>query len=292
MPRARDPNRDKAFEIWKSVNGEISNRALAEQLGVPEKTISAWKSRDKWNVVLQTNECSTTNAKSITKKTSLQRKAIKKETVVESKELTDKQWLFSMYYVKYFNATKAYQKAYGCSYSTAMVEGHRTLRNPKIKSEIDRLKSELTEGTLLRKEDVLQKYIDIAFADITDFAEFGKKEVQAMGPFGPIVDEDGNPVMVEFNYVDFKDSAEVDGTIITEVKKGKDGVSVKLADKMKALDMLAKYFDLLSDNDKKKLQEEKLKVETERIRMETNSINKGKTDSTLKIEIDYGDDDK
>lgn len=63
------------------------------------------------------------------------------------------------------------------------------------------------------------------------------------------------------NYVNFKNAEEVDGTILTEVKQGKDGVSVKLADKMKALEMLAKYTDLLSDNDKKRLQEEKLKAD-------------------------------
>lgn len=63
MPRARDPNRDKAFEIFKEHNGDITNRKIAEMLDCPEKTISAWKSRDKWNVVLQTNECSTTNNK-------------------------------------------------------------------------------------------------------------------------------------------------------------------------------------------------------------------------------------
>ncbi|PPA70050.1 phage terminase small subunit [Jeotgalibacillus proteolyticus] len=63
MPRARDPNRDKAFEIWKEKNGDITNRALAEMLNVPEKTISAWKSRDKWNAVLQTNDRSTTMRK-------------------------------------------------------------------------------------------------------------------------------------------------------------------------------------------------------------------------------------
>lgn len=63
MPRARDPNRDKAFELWKNSQGKITNRALATMLDVPEKTISAWKSRDKWNAVLQTNECSTTNEK-------------------------------------------------------------------------------------------------------------------------------------------------------------------------------------------------------------------------------------
>ncbi|UKJ44301.1 phage terminase small subunit [Lysinibacillus sp. ACHW1.5] len=60
MARQRDPRRDEAFDIFKQHDGDITNRAIAEQLEVPEKTISAWKSRDKWNVVLQTNECSTT----------------------------------------------------------------------------------------------------------------------------------------------------------------------------------------------------------------------------------------
>jgi Phage terminase small subunit len=70
MPRKRDPRRDEAFEIWKQHNGNITNRAIAEQLGVPEKTISAWKSRDKWDEKLKRidcsttkNECSTTNNK-------------------------------------------------------------------------------------------------------------------------------------------------------------------------------------------------------------------------------------
>lgn len=63
MPRQRDPRRDKAFEIWKQHNGNITNRAIAEQLGVPEKTVGGWKAKDKWNKklngVLQKNERST-----------------------------------------------------------------------------------------------------------------------------------------------------------------------------------------------------------------------------------------
>ncbi|WP_333880375.1 phage terminase small subunit [Lysinibacillus capsici] len=67
MARARDPNRDKAFEIYIEHNGDITNRAIAEKLGVPEKTIGSWKSKskDNWNEklngVLQTDERSTPN---------------------------------------------------------------------------------------------------------------------------------------------------------------------------------------------------------------------------------------
>ena len=61
MGRARDPNRDKAFEIYKQNNGKITNRKLGEMLGVPEKTISVWKLRDNWSKCSTTkNKCSTT----------------------------------------------------------------------------------------------------------------------------------------------------------------------------------------------------------------------------------------
>lgn len=63
MARARDPNRDKAFELYKKNKGDITNRKLGEILGVPEKTISAWKSRDKWVQCSTAKNCSTTNRK-------------------------------------------------------------------------------------------------------------------------------------------------------------------------------------------------------------------------------------
>ncbi|MFP8915278.1 phage terminase small subunit [Enterococcus innesii] len=59
MALKRDPKRDKAFELFKKSNGTITNREIAKQLNVPEKTISAWKSRDRWNAVLQKDVCST-----------------------------------------------------------------------------------------------------------------------------------------------------------------------------------------------------------------------------------------
>jgi phage terminase small subunit len=281
MPRQRDPRRDEAFEIWKQHNGNITNRAIAEQLGVPEKTISAWKSRDKWDEKLKgidcstaKNECSTTNKKT-TKKS---RSPDVKETeglIVESNELTEKQRLFCLYYLKYFNATKAYQKAYGCDYKTANVNGSRMLVKASIKKEIERLKAEQQQALFLEAKDVLQKYIDIAFADITDYVSFGQETVEEIN------EVTGQPESYVRNFVRFKNSSEVDGTIITEVKKGKDGVSIKLADKMKALEKLWEYFDMLPDTYKRKLLEEKTKAETEFIQERTKQLKGAAKDTSL-----------
>lgn len=48
MGRARDPNRDKAFEIYSENNGDIELVEIAERLGVSAGTVRGWKSKDKW----------------------------------------------------------------------------------------------------------------------------------------------------------------------------------------------------------------------------------------------------
>ncbi|WP_445668887.1 phage terminase small subunit-related protein [Niallia sp. FSL W8-0954] len=87
MPRKRDPNRDKALELFKEHNGYITNRAIAEKLGVLEKTISAWKSRDKWKDIFQNAECSTTKKKRSTtkpKKGNSDLRSVRKKQVIDA----------------------------------------------------------------------------------------------------------------------------------------------------------------------------------------------------------------
>jgi Phage terminase small subunit len=68
VARTRDPNRDRALELFIEHKGAIANREIAKQLDVLEKTISAWKSRDKWNEKLAGEVCSTTKPKRSTTK--------------------------------------------------------------------------------------------------------------------------------------------------------------------------------------------------------------------------------
>lgn len=49
MGRARDPNRDKAFETYSENNGNIELVEIAERLGVSAGTVRGWKSKDKWD---------------------------------------------------------------------------------------------------------------------------------------------------------------------------------------------------------------------------------------------------
>ncbi len=265
MPRHRNPNRAKAFELYKEHGGIITNREIAKLLGEDEKVVAVWKSRDKWNVVQQSNESCTTNIEN--KKKRANKKAIAGEVnqVIENPELTDKQRLFCCLYIKCFNATKAYQKAYGCSYEVAASNGYRMMENDGVKNEIQRLKQNRLNREMLSEEDVFQKYMDIAFADITDFVEFGRETIPVMGPFGPVIiknEETGEKTEIkkEINVVRFKESIEVDGTLISEIKQGKDGASIKLADRMKALQWISDHMDLATAEQKARIEVLKSKV--------------------------------
>lgn len=49
MPRARNPNREQAFEIYKESVGMIDLVEIASQLNLSPGTIRGWKSKDKWD---------------------------------------------------------------------------------------------------------------------------------------------------------------------------------------------------------------------------------------------------
>lgn len=234
---------------------DVTLKTLAEKHDIKLGTLKSRKSRDGWS--RDATKKDATKKKKVA--TAKEKDAPKREPLIESEELTEKQRLFCLYYVKSFNAT---QSAINAGYATmsAHVTGSQLLRNPKVSAEIRRIKQSMTDELYIEAMDVLNKYVKIAFSNITDFLTFGQKEVEVMGPFGPIKDEDGNKLWKEVNYVDFKDSGFVDGTIISEVKQGRDGVSIKLEDRAKALEKLSLYFDLFPDKFKREIESKKLEI--------------------------------
>lgn len=261
MDNIRDPDWEKIKEEYIKLNGNVKLKEFAEEHVVKYSTLRSRKNRENWDDEINKNVATKSATKQKSVATENKIKKINKEPIAEevkevlkSTELTDKQRLFCIYYIKCFNATKAYQKAYGCDYITANTNGPRLLVNACIKKEIHRLKEGRLNRAMLEPEDIFQKFMDIAFADISDYVTFGRKEIEVDR------DEDNNPVMIEVNYVDFKNSNEVDGTLISEVSQGKNGVSVKLQDKMKAMKWLADHMDLATEEQKARIEVLKSKI--------------------------------
>lgn len=247
---ARNPLIDKAYEMYKSGMKLVN---IADQLGCSAATIRTWKNRYKWD----DNGSETFQKKNETKRnvSAKKKKAVipvddgTKETL-QNDDLTPEQQMFCIYYSRTFNATQSYLNAFGCSYETAMVNGCLLLRNTKVRAEIERLKEIKRQQIVAGADDIVELQMRIAFADIGNYVSFGQKEVTDI--------ETDETYMV--SVVDLKESKNTDTQLIQEVKRGKDGVSVKLADKQKAIDWLSKYF-LVHPDDKYKAEFDKKRAE-------------------------------
>lgn len=194
---------------------------IAEKHGVSINTVKSWKKRYAWD-----RGGAHKKEKGCTQKSSGSgdkdgHGAEEIEYVMKNSSLTDKQRLFCILYIRCFNATKAYQKAYGCSYEAAAANGHRLLKNDKVKEEIARLKQNRLNRELLAEEDIVQFYIDILFSDITDYIDVKHNMINLASPL-------------------------VDGRLIKKVSFGKTD-SIELPDKIAALKWLSDHMDLATE---------------------------------------------
>ena len=258
---ARAPN-VKAAEAEQMYRGGTKLVDIAERLGVPAGTVRRWKSAYNWDSERSDKKANVRNKASV-------RNEPPPEviSVMENPALNDQQRLFCLYYSKSFNATRSYQKAYGCGYDVANAEGYKMLVNPCVREEITRLKEMRYGQAMLEPGDIFQKYMDIAFADVTDFVSFDQEDVPVMGAFGPVMVEDpatGEKVALtqKVNVVRTRPSDQVDGSLLAEVSQGKSGFKVKLLDQMKALQWLADHKDLATEEQRARI--DKLRAETEK----------------------------
>ena len=235
---------------------------IAEKYGTTINTVKSWKKRYAWNReegAHKTEKVCTQKSKGAPKKEAPIDDGTKE--TLQNKDLTPEQQMFCIYYSRTFNAAQSYQKAYGCQYTTAVAHGYELLSNVVVKAEIERLKELKRQRIIAGEADFVEMQMRIAFADIGDYLSFGRETVRIMGAFGPVKDpETGEYLTKEVNAIRLAESCNVDTQIIQEVKQGKDGVSLKLADKQKAYDWLTKYF-LLHPDDKYKAEFDKKRAE-------------------------------
>lgn len=253
-------------EIKQEAKRMYENGALlidiSREFDIAEGTIRSWKNRDKWkcNATKATKESK--DMKCNVARKEKQRKQEEKviarqvESVMSNSELNDKQKLFCLYYSKSFNATQSYLKAYNSSYITASTNCYKLLAIDKIRDEIVKLKEQRYSMALLKPEDIFQKYLEIAYSDITSFTTFGCKTRITC-------DEYGNETETVEGYVNVNESEEVDGTLISEISQGKEGTKLKLLDKMKALEWLTNHMNMATDEQKARL--DNIKAQTSRL---------------------------
>lgn len=171
--------------------------------------------------------------------------------------LTEKQIKFCEVYVLNYNISIALRKA-GYESETSGA-AYRIRQKPGCKRYIQWLKARMLHDTLINGEDIINQWVKIAFADMTDFVDINK--------FG----------------ITLKPVREMDGQLVKSIKSGRDGVSIELYDKLRALDSLAKYTEDMPKDYKQKIEERKMELMEQEF-----ELKKSIYDMENKIEKDDG----
>jgi phage terminase small subunit len=248
--------RDKAKQLYKQGKNP---KEISAELNINYNTVRQWKAR-YWGNISVSSKCNKS-------------KVIKMipDRPIEPEELTNKEKLFCEIYIRNFNATQAAIKA-GYSKHSATMIGYKLLQKKVIKAYVDELKAWKKETLMFSVDDLVDIRIRIANADITDFVTFGKAEVPMVYrgeviSFTDLATGEIKTLMREISTLEFLDSKQVDGNLISQISTGPQGMKLKLEDRQKAMEWLDKYF-LANPLDRRKIDYENKKLELEQQRFE------------------------
>ena len=237
-------------------------REIAEKYNVSIETVKSWKKRHGWErdkPVKKSAPFAPPNKKGCTRKNKVQE---------PEEELTDQEQLFCYHYVRTWNLTQAALLAgYGNGNKVcAQVQGSRLYQRPRVKQEIDRLRELFRQDIHVDIQDFLAFCMKVVGADIGDYLKFGAVDRLVRDIDGPVKDPDTGEYLKEpVNCISLGESEQLDTSVIQEVKQGKDGISIKLADKKWAWEQLIKYFDWLPDQWQRKVDEQRLEIERQKV---------------------------
>lgn len=231
---------DETLTRYIEDGGEVSVKVLSRVGKVPQSYVRRWIKEENWGQYL------TTEREDLTRKT---REFIK--SAAEQYGLSEREELFCYHFFRTKNATQAALRAgYGSRYSYNAA--YHILQKDNVREFMKELQTHACEELFVSTIDILRMWAKIAFADMNDY-----------------VSVSGAGVLL-------KGSSQTDGQVVTEIKEGKDGITIKMADKMKALDRLSSYLKVLPGD---KAQEVKLKI------LEKAADSNSDDDEPLKIEI-------
>ena len=229
---------------------------IAKKYGVALSTVKSWKTRNKWQRNNATKKKSMhTKVKSTRTKQEKVAPALPPPELPDSDELNDKQKAFCLYYLQRYNATWAYQQAFGGSYQSANSLGPRLLVNVSIKNYLAELKKQQSQELYATANDILLRYLKQATSDVTDVLSF-KTEKHLIyykihdkdGPYEdaggkfryePKIDpETGEQAYYYEHLITLKDSSKIDTSNIKSIRIDKGEPVVEMEDRQKAMQIL------------------------------------------------------
>ncbi len=144
-------------------------------------------------------------------------------------ELSPRHHQFIEEYIVTGNATQSYRTVYGkdVPYGTAATQASKLLKIPHIQAEVRAAQLDLRKRCRVRAERVIRELAKIAFSDIGDVLDLSDPEMPRL--------KNRRDIPAEARHA------------IQEISRTRFGVKVKLADKIQALDKLARHLGVYQE---------------------------------------------
>lgn len=245
--------KERTKQYFIEQEGLVSIKVLSRVGKVQQEVIRGWMEEDGgWTKLVTGHNDDTIRL------TSKAEQSLEEE--YEHFGLTAQEALFCMHYLKSYNITSSATRA-GYPPNTSHLL-NKLLRDERIKKFLHYIRSNMHNELYLEALDIIKQYQKIAFADITDYVTFGP------------------------NGVVLKNSKNVDGQVIVEVTEGRNGVSIKMADKMKALEKLERYLNVMPEDIKTEIERKRLELIEKKLELEKERLeNPDYEDSEIVVNI-------
>lgn len=169
-------------------------------------------------------------------------------------DMTENEKTFLLLYLESYNGAQSYRKAYNMdNITTSRVKACELLQRPHIRAAIKRARKIMSVGFDIDPTQYIEFLLKAANANIGDYVRVEEEEKPVLDKEGnPVLNMDtGEPITNKRSRVFLNNSKDLDMSLVSSIKQGKDGVTIQLVDKLSCWDKIKDFMEWQAEKDNK-----------------------------------------
>lgn len=176
-------------------------------------------------------------------------------------DMTENEKTFLLLYLESYNGAQSYRKAYNMdNITTSRVKACELLQRPHIRAAIKRARKIMSVGFDIDPTQYIEFLLKAANANIGDYVRVEEEEKPVLDKEGnPVLNMDtGEPITNKRSRVFLNNSKDLDMSLVSSIKQGKDGVTIQLVDKLSCWDKIKDFMEWQTEKDNKAKEDSKI----------------------------------
>ena len=176
-------------------------------------------------------------------------------------DMTENEKTFLLLYLESYNGAQSYRKAYNMeNITTSRVKACELLQRPHIRAAIKRARKIMSVGFDIDPTQYIEFLLKAANANIGDYVRVEEEEKPVLDKEGnPVLNMDtGEPITNKRSRVFLNNSKDLDMSLVSSIKQGKDGVTIQLVDKLSCWDKIKDFMEWQAEKDNKAKEDSKI----------------------------------